>query len=213
MEDETSENNFYEFLRTIMTGDMWRIEEGNVCDKYWGDGLYRLSEHEYWMNCGSAIGDSIFHFIRRVNKKFEHIDAIEGDVNLAKRLRRNLKYLPDELQNKITIRSEYLGGNSSKVNLDAVYRNIPLSLVDMDIEGAEESVISGATETLKNQCPVLAICIYHKMSDIVNIPLLIKSYNKDYHLYLRKYTTCSWNRGNSSELVLYAIPTQRLVRN
>lgn len=208
-EDELSFENYYEYLRVRMSGDTWRIGEGKVRDKYWGEGLYTHKEDEYWVNCGSAIGDSIFHFIGK-HKNFAHIDAYEADLNIVKRLKRNLLFLPEEMRNKIKICGEFLGDENSEINFDNRYKNTPISLIDMDIEGAEEAVIRGSKEILNNQRPVLAICVYHKASDIIRIPQIIKKYNPDYRLFLRKYATCSWNRGNSSELVLYGIPSNRL---
>lgn len=65
----------------------------------------------------------------------------------------------------------------------------------MDIEGAEEAIIRGSKSILNNQKPVLAISVYHKASNIMNIPKIIKQYNQDYRLFLRKYSTCTWNIG------------------
>ena len=57
--------------------------------------------------------------------------------------------------------------------------------------------------------PVLAICLYHKKEDIVEIPKYINFIVKNYKLKLRKYTPWVGNCNGCHELVLYAIPEER----
>ena len=68
----------------------------------------------------------------------------------------------------------------------------------MDIEGSEYKALLGAERTIKTFAPTLAICVYHRKEDLINIPKLIKSYRNDYVFFLRTY------RYISQELVLYA---------
>ncbi len=69
----------------------------------------------------------------------------------------------------------------------------------MDIEGLELSALQGAKESIKKYKPNLAICIYHKNSDIVDIPKFIIDLNLGYKLYIRHYSMCT------EETVLYAV--------
>ncbi|MCL1998619.1 MAG: FkbM family methyltransferase [Turicibacter sp.] len=75
----------------------------------------------------------------------------------------------------------------------------PPTFIKMDVEGAELAALKGAKETIKRHRPRLAICIYHKPEDILDIPLYILSLVPDYKLYIRHYTT--WK----IETVLYCI--------
>ena len=74
-----------------------------------------------------------------------------------------------------------------------------VTFIKMDIEGAELEALKGAEETIKRYRPKLAICVYHKPEDIVEIPKYILNINPDYKLYLRHYSD------NAGETVLYAI--------
>ena len=47
--------------------------------------------------------------------------------------------------------------------------------------------------------PKLAICIYHKEEDLLDIPLYIKSLNMGYRIFIRHHSN-NWN-----ETVLYAV--------
>ena len=57
----------------------------------------------------------------------------------------------------------------------------------MDIEGAEFKALNGCKEHIKNDSPTLLISIYHGFDDLIRIPKLIKSFNKNYNFYLRYY--------------------------
>lgn len=75
----------------------------------------------------------------------------------------------------------------------------PVTFIKMDIEGAELEALKGAEETIKKYHPKLAICVYHKPEDIVEIPKYILELNPEYKLYLRHYSD------NAGETVLYAV--------
>jgi hypothetical protein len=57
----------------------------------------------------------------------------------------------------------------------------------MDIEGAETQALLGASEVIRNVRPNLAISVYHRPRDIIDIPLLIRSLNKNYSFFFRCY--------------------------
>lgn len=74
-----------------------------------------------------------------------------------------------------------------------------VNFIKMDIEGAEAPALEGAVKTIKRYLPKLAISVYHKGTDIVAIPKLIKNIEPNYKLYLR-HRSNSW-----VDTVLYAV--------
>lgn len=64
----------------------------------------------------------------------------------------------------------------------------PVSFLKMDIEGAEAMAIEGARETILKYHPRLAISVYHRGADFVDIPKQVLSIRGDYKLFLRHYT-------------------------
>lgn len=75
-----------------------------------------------------------------------------------------------------------------------------VTFIKMDIEGAEHMAIKGARNTILNNHPRLAICVYHKDEDFWKIPEQIFSIRDDYDIYLRHYTE------GVAETVMFFIP-------
>lgn len=74
-----------------------------------------------------------------------------------------------------------------------------VTMLKMDIEGSELEALKGARKIIQRDKPKLAICIYHKPEDMVEIPLYIKQLVPDYRLYIRHHSN------TNLETVLYAI--------
>ena len=86
--------------------------------------------------------------------------------------------------------------------IDDIVGDEKISLIKMDIEGAELNALRGAVKTLKRCRPILAISVYHRQDDLITIPQFIKSIYENCKFYIRKYDKIHplW------ELDLYAVP-------
>jgi FkbM family methyltransferase len=73
-----------------------------------------------------------------------------------------------------------------------------VDFLKMDIEGSELAALRGAEKTLRQFKPKLAISVYHKFSDLFDIPSFIHSLGLGYRFYLSHYTI------HAEETVLYA---------
>ena len=85
------------------------------------------------------------------------------------------------------------------VALDQIIKQERVSFIKMDVEGAELKALHGARRTIIENKPLLAICVYHKPEDFVEIAEFIKSLVPEYKLYLRHYGSLTY------ETVLYAV--------
>ena len=114
-------------------------------------------------------------------------------------------------ENKGAIISDSAGGSSivpegrgekvQLVKLDDFAKEKNLKKVDfikMDIEGAELDALKGAERIIRKYKPKLAICVYHKGRDIIDIPQHLKSLVPEYKFFL-KHNTEFWG-----DTVLYA---------
>jgi len=91
------------------------------------------------------------------------------------------------------------------VKLDDFINN-KVSFIKMDIEGSELAALKGSEQIIQKFNPVLAICIYHRLSDIWEIPAFISSITVDYSYYIRHYSS---SPENIYETVMYAVPKKK----
>ena len=110
-----------------------------------------------------------------------------------------LNFNIDYGSSKITNDNTGVRVNTTTVDEYCVNNKIDkLDFLKMDIEGAEYEVLCGAKETIKKYKPKLAICVYHKPEDIIELPALILGMRPDYKIAFRHYSL----RG--TETVMYA---------
>ncbi len=199
----------------------------NPDELYFPSDLVAENEQEVLVDCGAFDGDSIRSFMRR-RKSFKHLYALEPDAANLTGLHASLFELPEDIQRKVTIWPYAVGEEDGKANFvethdvtskisssnegiavevrklsSLPWRSVP-TYIKMDIEGTEPHAIAGAAELLKDQSPVLAVCLYHRTEHLWQIPNLIHSLAPGYALYLRRYAEDCW------EQVCYAVPRTRM---
>ncbi len=108
---------------------------------------------------------------------------------------------------KIELHNRYLDGSNA-----AYFKDKKITLINMDIEGMEREVMEGLKECIEKNRPVLAICAYHKPEDIIELPLLVHKMVDEYRIVFRKYAPGYNNKLGYGELVMYAIPKEREIR-
>ncbi len=174
---------------------------------------------ETFVDAGCLNGISSNNFIQWAANNYKHIYCFEADPENVIKCKENMQKLLSE--GKITIYDKALSNHNGKisfvsmangtsyigegdksieaVSLDSFLSNKKVTFIKMDIEGAEYDALLGAEKIISEQRPKLAISVYHRPSDIYDIPELILSYCPDYKLYLRHYSLFC------EETILYAI--------
>ncbi len=69
--------------------------------------------------------------------------------------------------------------------IDDLINDDSVSLIKMDIEGAEMNALCGCEKTIKRCKPKLYICAYHRNEDMFALPQKIWELNKNYKIYFR----------------------------
>ena len=174
-------------------------------EQYFDRNIIQISDEEVFVDGGGYKGETVLEFLKFANGKYKKVYYFEPDKKLYEEAKNNLSdksgiiFLPfgigkkeEELYfNSIGDESGYFsdtGNESIKViKLDDVIKEKP-TFIKLDIEGMEHDAIEGAKEIIKNYKPKLAISVYHKSSDIIDISEQISELRKDYQMYLRHYT-------------------------
>lgn len=222
--DEFSKESMDAFLNEKMSGDYKEILPYVVMPQYYfNDAPWLYNDDDVLFDCGAYDGDSICDFIRAVDG-YSKIIACEPDpdnyVALSDNIVRN-KWeridlhrtgLSDE---KKILKFSLSGDMYSKINengdhlveidtIDNLLKSEKVSIIKMDIEGAEMEALTGAEETIRKYRPLLMISVYHKKDDIFNVFQFIDSKVKNYSYFFRCH------KPYPIDAVLYAIPNERL---
>jgi len=166
-----------------------------------------------FVDCGAYIGDTIETVIKNF-KKVDYIISIEPDKQNLEKLKNEIKKQKAEhydidfcvypcgvwSENKI-LKFSSDGNSASSVTNDTHINTIEISAISlddtlfglapnyikMDVEGAEAEALKGSEKIITTYKPILAVCVYHKPSDLWELPILIKSFNPNYKMYLRQH--------------------------
>jgi FkbM family methyltransferase len=177
-----------------------------------------LNKFAEFIDCGAYDGDTL-DVMESLKISCDKIYAFEPDI-------RNFQKLVDKIKNyhkqavlfpcgvhSCTKQLRFSSGEGEGssiseqgnemiqcVALDDVLINVisNSAFLKMDIEVAELDALKGAENLIKTHDIDLAVCLYHKSLDIIEIPKLINTYGK-YKFYLRLYGY------DGLELVLYAV--------
>lgn len=82
-------------------------------------------------------------------------------------------------------------------------KGVPVGSIKIDAEGMDKAVIYGAVNTIYVCKCHVSVALYHRASDYIDLPLLLKKHNPNYKFYLRKKEYVpAW------DVFLYAINTK-----
>ena len=173
-------------------------------------------DDEIVVDAGAYDGATAIRFLKWGQGKVKRVYSFEFDPDNADECEKNLKPYADKVTlvkkgtwDKDEIMHMTISGSASRVDskgstavqltsIDSVVQDEHVTFIKMDVEGAELKSLIGAKNTIINNHPRLAICAYHKGSDLYELPEYILSIVPEYKFYLRHYSTCAY------ETVLYA---------
>ena len=168
------------------------------------------------VDCGAYDGDTISSFVKYYGD-YSQIYAFEpNSSNYLKMISqdfikasKNITCINKAVGNYNGIVSFSMTQNSgtcvdeqsnSKIEIvrldDAITERV--SMIKMDIEGEELNALNGTSEIIRKFSPKLAICVYHNLCDIFEIPQYVKAINSNYRFRIRQHDPSMY------ETVLYA---------
>ncbi len=195
--------------------------------QYFDDTVVDIGKIDTLVDLGAYIGDSARQFMDVRNGNFKRVYEFEPDDEYYRIILESfrndkrvvcIKKGTSDRNCTINVQSS-LGTMSSIYNglfvtegkvgdknyeicrLDDELKNRKeqIDMLKMDIEGAELETLKGAAEIIRNDKPLIAVCVYHKSDDLITIPEFIRSINPEYRFYIRHYSD------NQTETVMYAV--------
>lgn len=174
----------------------------SFCDK---ENIYReilkLTDSEAIVDLGAYDGDTIREFTDFTGGKYEHIYALEPDEKNYKKLVKNTENMDNitcfnmgAYDRRDTLIFAKKAGRNSRLSSQGVPVEVtdidslidsPVTMIKMDIEGAELKALCGAEKLIKQYSPKLYVCAYHRNEDLFALPLKILELNSNYRLYFR----------------------------
>lgn len=198
----------------MLLDDLLRFRYAN--DPLSGGLTYRLHE-QYWepfinwsairsfVDGGSFDGKTALQFIERT-PGYERVDVFEPFPASMANAQRTLHGQRDAyfhpyaiLDQRKALRFTSGAGSANGLNeggdievltcaLDDELRGMHPGMIKLDIEGAEPEAIDGAQGIIREQRPVLAVCVYHDQSHFWRIPRQVLALRPDYRVRLCHYS-------------------------
>ncbi len=173
------------------------------CGGYDGDTVKNILDHKYKIDNLMIFEPHSLLFLKLVDFIKKHMEYFKSAVALPCGVYSKTRTLPFDLVSDAasTGRLDQAASNMIQcVKLDESAYGFKPTFIKMDIEGAEFEALRGAKQIIRRYTPQLAICVYHCLSHIWDIPLLLNNLNLNYRFHLRSYNKMTM------ETVLYAFP-------
>lgn len=207
--DEQSRRVFADTLSYKLSGKISYLFD---CETQREDDIRTLlmpTSEEVYMDLGAYNGDTIQELGRMTGWQWREVLAVEPD----RRNCRKLRLLADELaakglnaevheagiwseQGELGFsdsggrQSTFIGAEKKTVpvtTIDSVAAGRPVTMIKMDVEGAEMQAVAGGRKTIGGCKPKLFVAAYHYDVDLFRLPLLLWELVPEYKIYLRKH--------------------------
>jgi FkbM family methyltransferase len=180
--------------------------------------------NEIICDCGAYVGDTVEEYVRR-GIGSSKIYAFEPNPKLCSKMQNRLARLrsewdlPDDQIEIIiggvgeankTERFDIVQGEAvhsedgcnefAIYSIDEFFAGKPKpTWIKADIEGMETDMLYGAKQTIRENKPKLAICLYHSPTDFYRVPEIVLELNPNYKLQVRGHSM------TVNETILYCV--------
>lgn len=192
--------------------------KADIEKQYFADEIIQYTSDEVFVDCGSLNFMTCEYFMKKCTTNVGKIFAFEPDdsnynmcLDRINKHNLDIKLYPYGVYSENSVMGfVYNNGGTSRISqqgegtietckLDDILKGERVTFIKMDIEGAEFEALKGAENLITKNRPKLAISVYHKPEDMIEIVLYLKSLVPEYKFYLRHYSIYS------VETVMYAV--------
>jgi len=188
--------------------DQFAVAERNSDEDYWTHNFIHPVPDEVYIDGGVLDCETIKSFIKFTKGKHSKIYGFEPDplsyeqclsiIERDKLMR--VKMINKGLWSETTtlrFNNTNDGGaciddnGKNIINVSTIDESVGddrVTFIKLDVEGAELEALKGAKETIRRDKPRLAICVYHKPEDILELPLYLLEVMPEYKFFLRHET-------------------------
>lgn len=213
--DDASREELDAFIKQRMNGDFRKRFSDDP--QYFEHDIISLGDNEVFVDCGAFDGDTVKLFVQQLaGRSYSKIYAFEADPGNVEKMRKNTAGLDNIVivpngvydrsttlyfasDGKMTSHFSDSGTEVPVTSIDETVGDENVTFIKMDIEGSELKALHGAEKTIRRCRPKLAVCVYHRIDDIITIPQYIQGLDPSYKLYFRNY------HSQSIEAVIYAV--------
>ena len=207
LSDVQSKDVFLQLLKFRVTLDPNTLPEP-MGNEYNPIHIWNYSANEVYVDVGAYNGDTLRQFLSSVGEEFLEYHAFEPDERTYNELISN--DFNNNINNKLHFYNLGVGSENAVVSfhatgeldshisesgnntieivaLDTFFKQSVPTTIKMDVEGYEAEVIKGAERIICEVHPKLAVCVYHKPTDLWTLLLEIHSLFSGYKFYLRHH--------------------------
>ncbi len=189
--DKTSKQLLEKILEYRLTyNPMLHKDIATIYPHYFDKDIVSIGEEEIFVDCGGYNGDTLRSFMDLTDGKFAKYYLFEPDSRLIEEARNSargdarvtfinkgvwdsdaeLVFQPENSSGNGTIVMDNNAQSTINVPVTSIDNNVDhVTFIKMDVEGSEYHALEGAKRLISEDCPVMAICIYHKYEDIIEL--------------------------------------------
>lgn len=203
--DEQSKTVFADTVNFKISGKIDYLFHSETQKSEVYENLIKPGKQEVYVDLGAYNGDTVREFMTFTDGNYKEIHAFEPDFKNYQKLKTSCEgmenvflYNKGAYKEKNTLLFSAKAGRNSAVSakegkpveVDSVdnlcFKSRP-TIIKFDVEGAEREALLGCKRTLEAFRPRLMVSAYHRNEDIFAVPLMIKSLNPDYRIYMRHH--------------------------
>ncbi|MDE5937426.1 MAG: FkbM family methyltransferase, partial [Ruminococcus sp.] len=201
--DDYSRKVYANIINFKISGDISYLSSVTTSKSSIYKEIIKPNLNETYVDLGAYNGDTIREILEFTRGKYAGIYALEPDRKNFKKLSKFVDGMPHVFAHNAAAwcidtelpfaaksgRQSAISASSDTMiqarSVDSILGKKTATIIKMDVEGFEREAIWGASQTIARYSPKLMIALYHRNEDIFELPLLIKSINPNYILYIR----------------------------